>query len=92
MSTKRVRPRKGDEKVKKISIKRLTKKTSFVVHYADGRRVETSYIEIQGNAILYLDSGTREPVLRTEANVSLGHCEGTCTVCGGGTDDQHAHA
>jgi hypothetical protein len=92
MSPRRTKRSVGDEKVKKISIKRLPKKTSFLVQYADGRRIETSYVEIQGNATLYLDAGTREPVLRTEANVSLGHAEGTCTVCGGGTDDQHAHA
>lgn len=82
----------GEEKVKKITIKRLTKKTSFIVQYADGRRTETSYVEIQGNATLYLDPGTKEPVIRTEANVSLGHGVGTCAVCGGDTDDQHAHA
>ena len=82
----------GEDKVKKITIKRLTKKTSFLVQYADGRRIETSYVEIQGNATLYLDSGTKEPVIRTEANVSLGQSVGTCAVCGGDTDDQHAHA
>lgn len=82
----------GEEKVKKITIKRLPKKTSFVVQYADGRRIETAYIEIQGNATLYLDPGTKEPILRTEANVNLGQANGTCAVCGGDTDDQHAHA
>jgi len=82
----------GEEKVKKITIKRLPKKTSFVVQYADGRRIETAYVEIQGNATLYLDPGTKEPVLRTEANVNLGQAIGTCAVCGGDTDDQHAHA
>jgi len=82
----------GEEKVKKISVKRLPRKTSFIVQYSDGRRVETSYVEIQGNATLYLDPGTKEPVLRTEANVNLGHATGTCAVCGGDTDDQHAHA
>jgi len=82
----------GEEKVKKITIKRLPKKTSFVVQYADGRRIETAYVEIQGNATLYLDPGTKEPVIRTEANVNLGQAIGTCAVCGGDTDDQHAHA
>lgn len=86
------RMRVGDEKVKKITIKRLPKKTSFIVQYADGRRIETSFIEIQGNATLYLDPNTKEPILRTEANVSLGQTIGTCAVCGGDTDDQHAHA
>lgn len=82
----------GEEKVKKITVKRLPRKTSFVVQYSDGRRIETTYVEIQGHATLYLDPSTKEPVIRTEANVSLGHSEGTCAVCGGGTDDQHAHA
>jgi len=82
----------GEEKVKKITIKRLPRKTSFVVQYADGRRIETSYVEIQGHATMYLDPGTKEPVVRTEANVSLGQAIGTCAVCGGDTDDQHAHA
>lgn len=82
----------GEEKVKKITIKRLPKKTSFVIQYSDGRRVETTYVEVQGPATMYLDANTKEPVIRTEANVSLGHAEGTCAVCGGGTDDQHAHA
>jgi hypothetical protein len=82
----------GEEKVKKITIKRLPRKTSFVVQYADGRRIETSYVEIQGHATVYLDSGTKEPTIRTEANVSLGQAVGTCAVCGGDTDDQHAHA
>ena len=82
----------GEEKVKKITIKRLPRKTSFVVQYPDGRRTETAYVEIQGHATIYLDPDTKEPVIRTEANVSLGNSEGTCTVCGGGTDDQHAHA
>ena len=83
--------RLGD-KVKKITINEQPKKTSFIVQYADGHRVETPYIEIQGSATLYLDPATKEPVIRTEANISLGQASGTCVVCGGDTDDQHAHA
>lgn len=86
------RAKMDDEKVKKITIKRLPGKTSFVVQYGDGRRIETSFVEIQGNATLYLDPNTKEPILRTEANISLGQAIGTCAVCGGATDDQHAHA
>jgi len=82
----------GEERVKKITLKRLPRKTSFIVQYSDGRRTETSFVEILGNATLYLDPGTREPTIRTEANVNLGQNEGSCAVCGGGTDDQHAHA
>jgi len=82
----------GEEKVKKITVKRLPRKTAFVVQYADGRRIETTYVEIQGSATLYLDPGTKEPIIRTEANVNLGQTIGTCAVCGGDTDDQHAHA
>jgi len=82
----------GQEKVKKIMIKRLPKKTSFVIQYADGRRVETNYVEVLGHATVYLDPNTKEPVIRTEANVNLGRSVGTCAVCGGDTDDQHAHA
>lgn len=78
--------------VKKITIRRLPKKTSFLVHYPDGRKVETTYVEILGNATLHLDPRTKEPTMRTDASISLGHAEGTCTVCGGGTDDHHAHA
>lgn len=88
--TKRMH-RLGD-KVKKITIHEQPKKTSFIVQYADGRRVETPYIEIQGSATLYLDPETKEPVIRTEANINLGQATGTCAVCGGDTDDQHAHA
>lgn len=88
--TKRMH-RLGD-KVKKITINEQPKKTSFIVQYSDGRRVETPYIEIQGNATLYLDPETKEPIIRTEANISLGQATGTCAVCGGDTDDQHAHA
>jgi hypothetical protein len=84
--------RVGEEKVKRITIKTTPKKTSFVVQYADGHQIETSFVEIQGNATLYLDPGNKEPVLRTEANINLGQAIGTCAVCGGGTDDQHAHA
>ena len=82
----------GEEKVKKITIKRLPRKTSFIVQYADGHQVETSYVEIQGSVTLYLDPASKEPVVRTEANLNLGQTIGTCAVCGGGTDDQHAHA
>jgi hypothetical protein len=88
--TKRMRT--GYEKVKKITIRRQPKKTSFVVQYADGRRTETSFVEIQGTSTLYLDPETKEPTLRTEANINLGQTVGTCAVCGGDTDDQHAHA
>lgn len=82
----------GDDKTKKITIKRLPKKTSFVVQYADGRRIETPFVEVLGSATLYLDPDTKEPTLRTEANINLGQHPGTCAVCGGDTDDQHAHA
>jgi hypothetical protein len=81
-----------DGKVKKITVRKLPKKTSYVIHYADGRKTETTYVEIQGTATLYLDHTTKEPTIRTEANVSLGQAVGTCVVCGGDTDDQHAHA
>jgi hypothetical protein len=81
-----------DPNVKKITIKRLQKRNAFVVQYADGRRVETPYIEVMGPATLYLDSSTKEPVIRTDANISLSPGAGVCTVCGADTDDQHAHA
>ncbi len=82
----------SDPKTKKITVKRLTSRTAFVVRYADGRRVETPYVEILGEATLYLDPETKEPTLRTEANLSLGQSAGACAICGGDTDDQHAHA
>jgi hypothetical protein len=82
----------GDDKVKKITIRRLQKRTTFVIQYADGRRVETPYVEIMGSATFYVDSATKEATLRTEANINLGHSAGICVVCGGETDDQHAHA
>jgi hypothetical protein len=81
----------GDEKVKKITIRRLPKRNSFVVQYADGRRTETTFVEILGNATLYIDPSTKEPLIRTEANVNLGQ-NGACAICGGDADDQHAHA
>lgn len=87
---RRLRP--AGDKVKKITINRQPKKTSFTVQYADGHRVETPYVEIQGPATLYLDPDSKEPVLRTEANISLSQTAGTCVICGGDMDDQHAHA
>lgn len=82
----------GENKTKKITVRRQPKKISFIVQYADGRRIETPFIEVQGNATLYFDPDTKEPTLRTDANISLGQAVGTCAVCGGDTDDQHAHA
>jgi hypothetical protein len=82
----------GEERVKKITIKRSPKKTVFVVQYADGRRAETPYVEVQGSTILYLDPVTREPTIRTEANVNLGQTVNSCAVCGEDVVDQHAHA
>jgi hypothetical protein len=81
----------GEDKVKKITIKRTPKRCSFIVEYADGHKAETQFVEIMGNATLYLDTGTKEPVLRTEANINLGK-NGNCVICGGDTEDQHAHA
>lgn len=91
LTKRRRRQSPGEEKVKKIGIRFHPKKTVFVVHYSDGRNVETPFVDIQGGATLYIDSHTKEPTIRTEANVSLGH-NGTCAVCGGDSDDQHAHA
>ena len=81
-----------DPNVKKITIKRLPKRTTFVVLYADGRRVETPYIEVLGPATLYLDGTGKEPTIRTEANISLSRGAGICSVCGADAEDQHAHA
>lgn len=82
----------GEDKVKKITVRKLPKRIAFVIQYSDGHKVETPYVEILGNATLYIDSATKEPTIRTEANVNLGHSAGICAVCGGETDDQHAHA
>jgi len=78
--------------VKMISVRRHPKRTVFVIQYGDGRRTETPYVEIQGCATLYIDVHSKEPTIRTEANVNLGQNVGSCAICGGDTDDQHAHA
>lgn len=88
---RRTKKKIEDPKLKKITIKRLPKRTAFTVEYSDGRRVESTFVEILGHATLYLDPGTKEPVIRTEANINLGH-NGSCAICGGAVDDQHAHA
>jgi len=81
----------GEEKTKKITIKKLAKRNAFVVKYYDGRRVETPYVEILGSATLYIDPTTREHIIRTDANVNLGHGD-TCAICGDYNDDHHVHA
>lgn len=88
---RRSKRKMAEVKVKKITIRRLPKRTTFVVQYADGHRQETPYVEIQGNAMLSIDPRTKEPLLSTEADVSLGH-NGTCVICGGASSDLHAHA
>lgn len=81
-----------DERVKKITIKRMPKRTAFVIQYADGRRVETPYIEVLGPATIYLDGPGKDPTIRTESNINLSYNTGICMVCGADSDDQHAHA
>lgn len=88
---RRSKRNRGEEKVKKITVKKLQKRTAFVIKYGDGRIVETPYIEVMGPATLYLDPTSKEPTIRTEANLNLGY-NGTCSICGDYNDDHHVHA
>lgn len=81
----------GDDRVKTITLRKHPKRTTFLVHYSDGRKVETTFVEVMGPSTLYIDPHTKEPAFRTEANINLSHF-GSCAICGGDTDDQHAHA
>lgn len=87
----RRRRSRGDDKTKKITIKKLPKRNSFVVRYPDGHRVETPSVEIQGVSKLYIDDTTQEHVISTEANINVGY-NGTCPICGAFNEDRHVHA
>ena len=87
----RRRRSKEEERVKRITIRKSAKRTAFVIKYGDGRQVETPYVEIMGPVTLYLDPSSREPIIRTEANLNLGQ-NGTCSICGDYNDDNHVHA